>query len=83
MYLYVYCPCYDHCLSLQRAVAPIDPTDLNADMTSGAQLFKHGHKGLLTINDSSPAEKLTTVRDSYRPPKGPDVRLKGACLFLF
>ncbi len=58
-------------------MASIDPTDLNADMTSGAQLFKNGHTGLLTINQTAPSEQLTTVRTSYRPPRGPDVRLKG------
>ena len=40
-------------------------------------MFKDGHKGLLTTDFISDVEKLTTVRDSYRPPQGPGVRQTG------
>jgi len=64
----------------ERAVADIDPQeDLNAEVTSGAQTFKDGHKGLLSTNFNDPAsDHLTTVQDSYRPPPGPDVRTVGS-----
>lgn len=62
----------------ERAVASVEPQDLNAEQTSGAQMFKDGHIGLLTSNLGASAEKLTTFRDSYKKPEPPNVRQKGS-----
>jgi len=62
----------------ERAVKTIEQTDLNGDMTSSAQTFKDGHRGLLTRDTQATMNKKTTVQDSYRPPPGPQVRLVGA-----
>ena len=61
----------------ERAVAPLEPTDVNSEYTSSAQLHRHGHKGLLTLDFEKEGEKLTTATDSYRQPKFPEVRLRG------
>lgn len=62
----------------ERATMKIDPMGLNNEMSSSAQLFKDGHGGLLTCDFSDTMNKCTTVQDSYRPPPGPQVRLKGS-----
>ena len=67
--------CFAVCL--QRAVDSLDPHDLNGDKTSSAQIYKDGHAGLLSTDVTARVEKLTTVRDSYRPPQGPNVRQIG------
>lgn len=61
----------------ERAVDQIDHHDLNNETTSGAKMFKDGHNGLLTTDFAGGVEKLTTVRDSYRPPRGAGVRQTG------
>ncbi|XP_039270986.2 sperm-associated antigen 8-like [Styela clava] len=61
----------------ERATAKLEPTDVNSEYTSSAQLHRHGHKGLLTLETDARAEKLTTVRESYQEPKFPQVLLKG------
>jgi len=61
----------------ERAVAPLEPTDVNSGDTSSAQYHRHGHKGLLTLESDKAAEKLTTARESYQQPKFPEVRLRG------
>merc|ERR1711976_557833 len=49
-----------------RAVEDIDPTNLG-DAKSSAQVYKDGHKGLLTIEQEQPLDGLTTYKHSYRP----------------
>ncbi|XP_078483540.1 sperm-associated antigen 8-like [Ciona intestinalis] len=61
----------------ERATASLEPTDVNSECTSSAQLHRHGHKGLLTLSLDANAEKLTTVRESYQKPKFPEVRTRG------
>nr|CAB3266509.1 sperm-associated antigen 8-like [Phallusia mammillata] len=61
----------------ERAAASLEPTDVNSECTSSAQLHRHGHKGLLTINLEANAAKLTTVRESYQQPRFPEVRTRG------
>jgi len=62
----------------ERAVASIDPTDLNGEVTCSAQVFKDGHLELLTRNTQQPVDGTTTMRYTYQPPPGPQVRLIGA-----
>ncbi|XP_076800086.1 sperm-associated antigen 8-like [Clavelina lepadiformis] len=61
----------------ERATASLEPTDVNSEYTSSAQLHRHGHKGLLTLNVDATAEKQTTVRQSYQLPTYPGVRTRG------
>ena len=64
--------------ALQRAVNHIDPSsNLSEGLTSSAQVYKDGHRGLLSTEFSTPAEDKTTFRVSYKPPQGPGVPLKG------
>lgn len=60
----------------ERAVADLDPTNLG-DATSSAQVFKDGHRGLLSVDVDTPLEGITTYRHSYKPPHGPGVASKG------
>lgn len=64
-------------LFFQRQVHDLDPVDLNQGITSSAQLFKDGHKGVLTTEFDAKVDTLSTVRDSYRVPQKPGVRQKG------
>jgi len=62
----------------ERAVEPLDTKEGNTDKsTSAAQVFKDGHTGLLSTDVNSGVEKVTTVMDDYRPPRGPGVRMRG------
>ncbi|XP_013416545.1 sperm-associated antigen 8 [Lingula anatina] len=61
----------------ERNVAHLDPAGGGADVTSLAQVFKHGHNGVLSTEFDAKAENLTTVRESYRPPTKPGVRQVG------
>merc|ERR1711976_804355 len=71
----------------ERAVEEFDPSDLNAGVTSGAQQFKDGHKGLLSTEINASVEKETTFRESYqyRQPlssaKGAKARLMEQLIF--
>lgn len=63
---------------MQRAVGHIDPiSELNDDLTSGAQIFKDGHKGLLTTNFEDGVSNVTEIRENYKPPKGTGIRTLG------
>lgn len=42
-----------------------------------SQMLRNGHKGLLTLNTTAPAEKLTTNRSSYAKPTFPQVAQMG------
>ncbi|XP_073333526.1 sperm-associated antigen 8 [Pagrus major] len=55
----------------ERAIAALD-----TDQTR-VQIQKHGHKGILTLDQNSKLETVTTVKAVYIPPKSPGVRLRG------
>ncbi|XP_051889012.1 sperm associated antigen 8 isoform X2 [Pristis pectinata] len=56
----------------ERISAPIDQQE--AKVTSHALAFKNGHKGLLSIDYLSKMPDVTTYREFYPPPKGPEER---------
>jgi len=64
-------------------VEPFEPVDIKSEYTSKAQLYRHGHKGLLTIHLDAHAEKQTTVKDSYQHPQFPSVCTRGKKEELF
>ncbi|XP_029025817.1 sperm associated antigen 8 isoform X2 [Betta splendens] len=41
------------------------------------EALKHGHRGILTMDQDSKMEAVTTVKEAYIHPKGPGVRLHG------
>ncbi|KAM8872825.1 sperm-associated antigen 8 isoform 1-T1 [Synchiropus picturatus] len=55
----------------ERAVLAIDSAD------TWAKIQKYGHRGILTVDQNSKMESVTTQRAYFAPPKGPGVRLKG------
>ncbi|KAM7393239.1 hypothetical protein PAMA_008067 [Pampus argenteus] len=55
----------------ERAVAALDSQETRA------QIQKHGHRGLLTMNQESKMETVSTMKAAYIPPKYPGVRLRG------
>ncbi|KAM8743329.1 sperm-associated antigen 8 [Acanthopagrus schlegelii] len=55
----------------ERAVAALDTGKTTA------QIKKHGHKGILTLDEDSKLESVTTFKAVYIPPKSPGVRLRG------
>ena len=64
------CPC------TQRAVAALDTGKTTA------QIQKHGHKGILTLDEDSKLENVTTFKAVYIPPRSPGVRLRGMYFYL-
>lgn len=65
------------CLYLQRAVSHIDPLTVKEPPKGAAQIFKDGHKGILSTEFDAEADNLTTVRQVYTEPKYPGVATKG------
>ncbi|XP_045923059.1 sperm associated antigen 8 isoform X1 [Micropterus dolomieu] len=55
----------------ERAVAAVDTEE------SKTQIQRHGHRGILTMDQESKMESVTTLKAAYIPPKGPGVRLRG------
>ncbi|XP_067430965.1 sperm associated antigen 8 isoform X1 [Thunnus thynnus] len=55
----------------ERAVAALDTQETKA------HIQKHGHRGILTIDQESKMETVSTLRAAYIPPKSPGVRLRG------
>ncbi|XP_038590520.1 sperm associated antigen 8 isoform X2 [Micropterus salmoides] len=55
----------------ERAVAAVDTEE------SKTQIQRHGHRGILTMDQESKMETVTTLKAAYIPPKGPGVRLRG------
>ncbi|XP_030290956.1 sperm-associated antigen 8 [Sparus aurata] len=55
----------------ERAVAALDTGKTTA------QIQKHGHKGILTLDEDSKLENVTTFKAVYIPPRSPGVRLRG------
>ncbi|XP_069015441.1 sperm-associated antigen 8 isoform X1 [Embiotoca jacksoni] len=41
------------------------------------QIRRHGHKGILTMNQEAKMETMTTLKTAYVTPRSPGVRLKG------
>ncbi|XP_033750691.1 sperm-associated antigen 8-like [Pecten maximus] len=61
----------------ERAVKQFDEVEDDTNITSSAQKFRDGHLGVLTTDFDANAEKLTTVRASYKRPEPCGVRLVG------
>lgn len=61
-------------LVYQRAVAALDNEETKI------QTQRHGHRGLLNIDQGCKMESATTVKAAYIPPKDLGVRLRGMCL---
>ncbi|XP_026195620.1 sperm-associated antigen 8 [Anabas testudineus] len=55
----------------ERAVAALDNEETKI------QTQRHGHKGILTVDQGCKMETVTTVKAAYIPPKDPGVRLRG------
>lgn len=64
------------CPFIQRAMEDVDTQETRT------QIQKHGHKGIITMDQESQMESVTTLRANFTPPKGPGVRLRGTCLSL-
>ncbi|XP_033952201.1 sperm-associated antigen 8 [Pseudochaenichthys georgianus] len=55
----------------ERATEDVDTQETRT------QIQKHGHKGIITMDQESQMESVTTLRANFTPPKGPGVRLRG------
>ncbi|XP_070845760.1 sperm-associated antigen 8 [Chaetodon trifascialis] len=42
-----------------------------------AKILRHGHRGILRMDQESKMESITTHKANYLPPKSPGVRLRG------
>uniref|UniRef100_A0A3B5B814 Sperm associated antigen 8 n=1 Tax=Stegastes partitus TaxID=144197 RepID=A0A3B5B814_9TELE len=60
----------------ERATAALDTNETKT------HIQRHGHKGILTIDQESTMEAMTTLRAAYAAPKSPGVRMRGTCLCL-
>uniref|UniRef100_A0A665XBX2 Sperm associated antigen 8 n=1 Tax=Echeneis naucrates TaxID=173247 RepID=A0A665XBX2_ECHNA len=56
-----------------------DVAALDRDETK-AKIQRHGHRGILTMDQESKMESVTTVKAAYGFPQSPGVRLTGMCL---
>nr|XP_019960698.1 PREDICTED: sperm-associated antigen 8 isoform X1 [Paralichthys olivaceus]XP_019960699.1 PREDICTED: sperm-associated antigen 8 isoform X1 [Paralichthys olivaceus]XP_019960700.1 PREDICTED: sperm-associated antigen 8 isoform X1 [Paralichthys olivaceus] len=66
------------CLSHVREEEEEEQTGAALDNEDAeSQIRRHGHSGILTMDQEAKMESLTTVRATYVPPKSQDVRLKG------
>ncbi|XP_049909182.1 sperm associated antigen 8 [Epinephelus moara] len=63
--------CMLHNWAEERAVAALD------NQETMMEIQKHGHRGILTVDQESKMEAVTTLRATYTPPKSPGVRLRG------
>ncbi|XP_063067349.1 sperm associated antigen 8 [Engraulis encrasicolus] len=55
----------------ERATAQLDTS------TPRESLYKKGHKGILTVDDTAKVQGTSTIKSSYIPPRGPGVRERG------
>nr|XP_020470781.1 sperm-associated antigen 8 isoform X2 [Monopterus albus] len=55
----------------ERAVAAVDNKEIKT------QNWRHGHRGILTMDQESKMEAVSTLKEAYGPPKIPGVRLHG------
>lgn len=68
----LYChhlPC--NCPLIQRAAATLDTEETRK------QIQKHGHKGILTMDQESKMETVSTMKADFVAPKSARVRLRG------
>ncbi|XP_078128105.1 sperm-associated antigen 8 [Sander vitreus] len=55
----------------ERTVAALD------NQQTRTQIQKRGHRGILTMDQESKMETVSTLKATYIPPKSPGVRLRG------
>ncbi|KAG7476967.1 hypothetical protein MATL_G00088390 [Megalops atlanticus] len=55
----------------ERASAPLDNEE------SKDFIYKHGHKGILSVDLISKIQDVSTVKEAFIPPVGPGVRQRG------
>uniref|UniRef100_A0A3P8TJM3 Sperm associated antigen 8 n=1 Tax=Amphiprion percula TaxID=161767 RepID=A0A3P8TJM3_AMPPE len=60
----------------ERASAGLDAEETKI------HIQRHGHKGILSMDQESKMETMTTLKAAYAAPKSPGVRLRGTCLCL-
>ncbi|XP_051267660.1 sperm associated antigen 8 [Dicentrarchus labrax] len=63
--------CLLHNWTEERLVAALDTEETKT------QIQRHGHRGILTMDQESKLENVTTFKAAYVPPKSPGVRLRG------
>ncbi|XP_071323122.1 sperm-associated antigen 8 isoform X1 [Trachinotus anak] len=68
--------CLLHNWAEERAVAALDNEETKT------QIQRHGHRGILTMDQESKMETVTTLKAAYVPPKSPGVRLKDDLLCM-
>ncbi|XP_074546911.1 sperm-associated antigen 8 [Halichoeres trimaculatus] len=61
--------CMLHNWAEERAVAALD--------TEEKRIQRHGHRGILTLNQDTTMETMTTHKVAFAPPKSPGVRKRG------
>ncbi|XP_035812883.1 sperm associated antigen 8 isoform X2 [Amphiprion ocellaris] len=59
------------CYTATRASAGLDAEETKI------HIQRHGHKGILTMDQESKMETMTTLKAAYAAPKSPGVRLRG------
>ncbi|CAJ1070831.1 sperm-associated antigen 8 [Xyrichtys novacula] len=62
--------CMLHNWTEERAVAALDAEE-------SIQIQRHGHRGILTLDQDTKMETVTTHKAHFIPPKGPGVRMRG------
>ncbi|XP_070650839.1 sperm-associated antigen 8 isoform X2 [Bos indicus] len=62
----------------ERATNYLDQVPVMQD-GSESFFFRHGHRGLLTLQPQSPTSSCTTQKDSYQPPKSHCQPIRGLC----
>lgn len=55
----------------ERAVAALETKETKT------QIQRHGHRGIITMDQDSKMETVTTLKAAYTPPKSQGVRLRG------
>ncbi|XP_028458170.1 sperm-associated antigen 8 [Perca flavescens] len=63
--------CMLHNWAEERAVAALDIQQTRTEIQ------KRGHRGILTMDQESKMETVSTLKATYIPPKSPGVRLRG------
>nr|XP_029133607.1 sperm-associated antigen 8-like [Labrus bergylta] len=63
--------CMLHNWAEERAVAALGQAE------NRFQIQRQGHKGILTLDQDTKMETVTTHRTDFLPPKGPGVRERG------
>ncbi|TKS84179.1 Sperm-associated antigen 8 [Collichthys lucidus] len=63
--------CMLHNWTEERAVAALGTEETRT------QIQRYGHRGILTMDQESKMETVTTLKAAYIPPRSPGVRLRG------